>query len=367
MIRALHSRKRPTSFDLGIGQPTLPPDMRYFEAATRWTAEHGCGYAPTAGDQKLREAIAAYYAYPGLDRAENVCVTVGSQEAVYTVMTALLDPRRDEVLIVDPAFMVYNKIARLLGVDHRTVELRAEDDFAFDPDLILSAIGPKTRMIVICSPSNPTGRVVSKAAVATIARALLERPGPPIYVLHDEIYRELRFTDDVGDFARHYPHTIAINSLSKSNAMPGLRLGWAIAPADAIAEVVKLHGWVASCASTFSQRVALEVFHARDLHSHRFWYAEQRDRVLALLRSMGIRHVEPEGAFYVCIDVGVADDRAFAGDLLERADVVAIPASIFSPNMRGWLRTSFVAPFDRYKEGLERLAAFAQETKQVAV
>lgn len=367
MIRALHSRKRPTSFDLGIGQPTLPPDMRYFEAASRWTAEHGCGYAPTAGDHDLRTAIAAHYGYPNLDRTENVCITVGSQEAVYTVMTALLDPAQDEVLIVDPAFMVYSKIARLLGVEHKTVELPAKHDFAFDADLILSAVGPRTRLIVICSPSNPTGRVISERDVAAISRALLDRPGPPVYVLHDEIYRELRFTDDLGDFGRHYPYTIAINSLSKSNAMPGLRLGWAIAPEDVTAQVIKLHGWVASCASTYSQRVATEVFRTGDLGSHRGWYAAQLDQVLNLARSMGVRHIEPEGAFYVCVDAGVADDRAFANDLLEQRDVVAIPASIFSRNMRGWLRTSFVAPFDQYKEGFERLVAFAESAKKVAV
>jgi aspartate/methionine/tyrosine aminotransferase len=366
-IRAIHARKKPTSIDLGIGQPTLPPNMAHFEAATAWTAKHGCGYSPNAGETELREAIAAHYAYPGLNRAQSVCVTVGSQEAVYVAMTGLLDPAQDEVVIADPAFMVYSKIARLNGVRTKLAQLRAVDDFAFDADTILGAIGPRTRLIVICSPSNPTGRVISEQAVIEISKALLDRPGPPIYVLHDEIYRELIFTPGAGDFAKHYPYTIAINSLSKSNAMPGLRLGWMIAPADVMPELIKLHGWVSSCASTYAQRVALEVFQANDLRAHHTWYASQRDLVVELARSRGARHIVPEGAFYLCVDTGVPDDAAFAHALIDGADVLAIPASIFSSAMSGWLRTSFVAPFERYREGFDRLLAFAAEYRAVAV
>jgi aspartate/methionine/tyrosine aminotransferase len=361
-IRALHAKRRPTSINLGIGEPSLLPDVAHFEAATAWVAEHGCRYTTNIGDAELRAAIAAHYAYPGLD-AESVCITTGSQEAVYVAMRALLDPAEDEVLVVEPAFPVYVKIAQIEGVRVRRLPLDPRSPQPFDPEALLAAVGPRTRMVVICSPCNPTGRVISRAAVRRIADGLLARSGAPVYVLHDEIYREVRFTDDLGEFGKVYPYTISINSLSKSNALTGLRIGWAMAPPDVMPSIVKLHGWLTSCASAFAQRVALAVFGANQLGAHRDWYARQRDGVVAALRTLPLEFVEPEGAFYACVRVGepTMDTLAFAEALIEARDVVAIPGHIFSPTMAGWLRTSFVGPLDEVVIGLERIAAFAAD------
>ena len=275
-IRALNARKRPTSIDLGLGEPTLAPRVAHFERATAWIAEHGCRYAATAGDADLRAAIARHYGYPSFDAAENVCVTTGSQEAVYAALKTVLDPACDELLIVEPAFPVYAKIAVVEGIAVRRVAMRVEDDFALDPRRIVEAIGPATRMIVICSPCNPTGRALTTAAARFLADALAARPGPPITVLHDEIYRELRYVDEIGDIAAWYPWTIAINSLSKSNALTGLRIGWSIAPVEMTRELVKTHAWLTSCASTVAQRVALAVLGERRARgTARPWYAER--------------------------------------------------------------------------------------------
>lgn len=361
LIRELHARRRPTSLNLGIGEPTLPPDMRFFEEATKWTAKHGCRYTTNVGDHALREAIAAHYAYPYLANAADVCITNGSQEAVYLAMRAVVDPACEEVLVVEPAFPVYVKIAQVEGIPLRRLALDPRAPDAFDPEAVLAAVGPRTRLIVLCSPANPTGRVISRAAVERIASGLLERGGAPVYILHDAIYRELVYVDDVGDFAATYPYTIAVNSLSKSNALPGLRLGWAMAPAEVMPSIVKLHGWVTSCASTFAQRVAFEIFSANALREHHAWYAEQRRGVLAALRETELEFIEPEGAFYVCVRVTDGDTLAFAEALLEERDVVAIPAHIFAPLMAGWLRTSYVIPLPEVREGLSRIADFAQQ------
>jgi aminotransferase len=179
--------------------------------------------------------------------------------------------------------------------------------------------------------------------------------------MHDEIYRELIYTDDAGEFGKVYPYTVAVNSLSKSNALTGLRLGWMIAPLDVMPHLVKFHGWVTSCASTFAQRVAHEIFAANELAVARPWYAAQRDGALAIAREIGLDFIEPEGAFYLCVRVGAADTLAFAEQLLVDRDVVAIPAHIFSPILTGWLRTSFVGPLADIREGLERIAAEALE------
>jgi aspartate/methionine/tyrosine aminotransferase len=358
-IRALHARRRPTSINLGIGEPTLMPNVANFERATRWVAEHGCRYSTNAGDEDLRHAIAEHYAYPSLDAAKNVCVTTGSQEAVYVTMKTLLDPARDEALLVEPAFPVYAKVAQMEGIPLRRVAMDASDGFAFDADRILAALGPKTRMIVLCSPCNPTGRVIGAGAVRRIAAALGDRPGPPVFVMHDEIYREQSYTDDRGEFGKHYPYTVAINSLSKSNALTGLRLGWVIAPAEVMPEVVKLHGWVTSCASTFAQRVAFEIFANGELTSQLPWYAAQRDAVVAIAREAGLPFVEPEGAFYLCLNAGVPDSLAFCHALIDERDVVAIPGRIFAQTLEGWLRTSFVGPLDAIREGFKRIASMA--------
>ena len=360
-IRALHAKRRPTSINLGLGEPTLMPDVANFERATAWVAEHGCRYATNIGDPDLREAIAAHYGYPQLDSADNVCITAGSQEAVYVTLRTLLDPARDELLVVEPAFHVYVKIAEVEGIRVRRVEIDPRGADPFDPEKILAAVGPETRMIVICSPNNPTGRVISRASTKRIAEGLLARGGPPVYVMHDEIYRELIYTDDAGEFGKVYPHTVAINSLSKSNALTGLRLGWLIAPLDTLPQIIKMHGWVTSCASTYAQRIAYDVFARNQLALHRPWYVRQRTGVLAAVAQTPLEYVVPDGAFYLCVRVGATDTLAFAEDLITERDVVAVPGHIFGPLLIGWLRTSFVGPLAEFEEGLKRIASLALE------
>jgi aspartate/methionine/tyrosine aminotransferase len=360
-IRALHAKRRTTSIDLGLGEPSLMPDVSNFERATAWIAEHGCRYTTNHGDPELRELIAKHYAYPGLDDADNVCITTGSQEAVYVAMRTLLDPARDEVLVVEPAFPVYGKIAEVEGIAVTRLAIDPHGSDPYDPEAVLAAVGPNTRLIVICSPCNPTGRVISRASAQRIADGLLARGGEPVYVMHDEIYREIVYTADAGEFGKIYPYTIAINSLSKSNSLTGLRLGWVIAPRDVIPHIVKMHGWVTSCASTFAQRIAVEIFARKQLHVSLPWYAERCASALAAVRETGLDYIEPEGAFYLCVRVGAPDTLAFAEALIAERDVVAIPAHIFGANLAGWLRTSFVGKASDVREGLHRIAAFAAE------
>ncbi len=361
-IRALHAKRRATSIDLGLGEPTLSPNLAHFESATRWIARHGCRYSTNAGDHDLRSAIAAHYRYPALSDAANVCVTTGSQEAVYVAIKTVLDAASEEMLLVEPAFPVYAKVAQMEGISVRRVALGPDDGFAFDAEKILAAVGPRTRLIVVCSPCNPTGRVMNEATVRTIAEALGRRSGPPIYVLHDEIYREQMYIDDPGSFGRHYPHTIVVNSLSKSNALTGLRLGWVMSPSEVAPEIIKAHAWVTSCASTFAQRIAIAIFESGDLTAHSSWYAAQREAAVEIARRLGFTYVEPEGAFYLCLRTGVADSSAFCHQLLAERDVVAIPGRIFAESLEGWVRTSFVAPLDALEEGYRRIAAMAAVT-----
>jgi aminotransferase len=363
LIRALNEKKKPTSIDLGLGEPTLPPTMTYLERATAWVARHGCRYTANAGDPELREAIAAHYRYPALGAAENVIATIGSQEAVYLAIKALLEPGKDALLVVEPVFPVYAKCAQMEGIAAECAALAPEDDFAFDADRIAAAVGPQTRMIVVCSPCNPTARVITRSQAQRLAELLLRRGGEPVYVLHDEVYRELLFGEEGGRIADFYPHTVVVNSLSKSNALTGMRIGWVMAPKAVAPTMVKAHAWLVSTANTFAQRVALEIFRAGALQEHLEWYRAQRAAALAALQAAGLRHLPIEGSFYAAVRLGEGiASLEFCRRLVETDDVVAIPGSAFGASLEGWLRCSWVAPPERAAEGFRRIAAALQVT-----
>lgn len=364
LIRALNAKKRPGDIDLGLGEPVLKPDPAPFEAAVAWVRVHGCPYTANAGAPALRSAIARHYRYPGLDAAENVCVTVGSQEALYLAVKALCDPAEDEVLIVAPAYPAYAKICQMEGVAHRLVSLDPAEGFRPDAARVLAAVGPRTRLVLFASPANPTGRVWPEEELRRLAAGLAGSE-KPVYVLVDEVYRELVYTSaPYADFARHHPHTLVANSLSKSHALTGLRLGWLMAPAAVMPAIVKVHQFVNTAASTFSQRVAQAVFDAPDsLSAHRAIYRRQRDHLVSAIAAHGFDHVPPEGGFYCMIALPEpwrSDSIATAHRLIDEARVVTVPGAAFEAE--GWLRLSWVAETEVLAEGLARLAAFLKET-----
>ena len=360
LIRQVAARKRPTSIDLGLGEPTLLPERAHFEYAMQHVLERGVKYAPNAGDPRLREAIAKHYAYKDLDRAENVCVTAGSQEAMYVTLMTLLDAARDELLVVEPAFPSYVKMAALAGVACSTVTMREDDGFAFDADRILAGLKPATKAIVLCSPCNPTGRVLSRDQAELLVRGLERRDSNPVWLVHDEIYREQTFVEDAAYLADRYPHTIVTNSVSKSNALTGLRLGWIIGPSQFVGHAIKAHAWVTSCTDTFAQQVALHVFSTPEgIREHAGWYAEQRRHVLEALVVHGLRHAPIDGAFYACVRLpDGAGSLAAANELIEEYDVVAIPGVAFGAALEGWLRLSWVGPIGEVREGIARIVRY---------
>lgn len=358
LIREIAARKRNGSIDLGLGEPSLPPTIRHFYAAVNSVEKYGMRYTVNAGDPRLRERIAAHYGYPHAPNAENVCVTTGSQEAVYVAIKTLMDPAKDEMLLVEPVFPAYKKMALLEGIAVHTVSSTQEMDFAFEPRRILDEITDRTRLIVICSPCNPTGRVISTAAVREIAEALSARGGDPIYVLHDEIYREQTYVADAGYFAQVYPYTIATNSLSKSNALTGLRIGWTLAPNPLASAMVKTHAWVTSCASTYAQSIAEHIFSsAGALQEHAAWYRQRSESVVDILEKSGLHFIAPEGAFYACValDSGRSSLQA-AHELADEEDVIAIPGVAFGDSLESWLRLTWVSPLPEVREGIHRIA-----------
>jgi aspartate/methionine/tyrosine aminotransferase len=367
IIRALHGRKRPDDIDLGLGEPTLRPDPGPFEAALDWVRAKGCPYTPNAGDEELRERIAQYH---GSGDAERVCVTVGSEEALYLAIKALLDPARDEALIVSPAYLAYEKICAMEGVHARTADLDPEDGFAPSADRVLNALGPRTRMVVLNSPCNPTGRVWPEAELEALASGLRSRSSDgPIWLLADEVYRELYYGNGDGpapSVAGMYEHAVVASSLSKSDALTGLRLGWLYGPPEAVALATRAHQLVNTAASTFSQRVAIEVMKSAGPGAHRGAYLRRRAALLELLQDHGLDAAAPEGAFYCMLRLpaGLADDSLAASTaLLEEARVVTVPGVAFGAAGEGWIRISWCGDEDTLREGVGRIARYFGEAE----
>jgi aspartate/methionine/tyrosine aminotransferase len=369
LIRSINARKRPGDIDLGLGEPTLPPDIEAFSAALDWTRRNGSPYSPNAGFPELREAIASYLAglgwAAGSPTAQEVCVTVGSEEALFLAVKTVIDPARDEVLIVEPCYLAYPKICLLEGIRHRLVRLDPVDGFVPRAAAILDALRPDTRLVIINSPSNPTGRVWAAEELETLASGL-RRQAQPVLVLADEVYRELYYgSDPPVSIARFHPHTLVAGSLSKSNAVTGLRIGWLAGPAEVIAGATKVHQFVNTAATTFSQRVALALFERTGaLGAHRPIYRESRDRLLAAVAREGLEMVPPEGAFYgfVRLPQALAQSSLVAAEsLLDRSRVVAVPGLAFGASGEGWLRLSWVGPAEVVEEGIVRIGQWMRQ------
>ena len=172
VIRAINDRKKPGAIDLGIGEPLLKPDLLPLQKAMAWVAENGCPYSPNAGFSELREAVASHFHYPGLDTRDSALITIGSQQALYVAVKGLLNAASDEALVVGPAFPAYAKLCRMEGVPVGEVMLDPDQDFAPDADRVLEAVSPRTRLIILNSPNNPTGRVWPEAQLLRLAEGL---------------------------------------------------------------------------------------------------------------------------------------------------------------------------------------------------
>lgn len=361
-IRVMHDRKRATSLDLGMGQPSLLPDPEPFERATQWVRRHGCPYSPPAGIPELRERIAAIYGGRYCARAENVLVSNGSQEGLYLAIKTIAAAQSGEVLVTEPSYPSYERACALEGINVRTVSLSADDDFAIHADALLEATTPQTRLIVLGLPANPTGTVMPRAEMQRLASGLAERSGPPVYLVVDEVYRELVFTPaPYTSFTDVYPHTIAVHSLSKSCALTGLRMGFLFAPSAIIEAATRAHSLMMMSVNIFAQQVALDIISRPGaLRAHHDWYARQRELLLACAAHNSLSMIAPQGAFYTLalLPPGTPSSEAAAEQLLARHDVVTIPGCVFGPSAGRYLRLTWAAPADALKAGLARLADY---------
>lgn len=364
-LRVVQHRMRPTSLDLSIGQPSLMPDTEPFETATQWIREHGCPYPPYNGIPELRAAIASIYGGRNHTKADNVCVTNGSQEAIYLAIKALLEPGRDGVLVVNPGYPSYARCCALEGITCRTVNAHARDGFRIRAHAVLEALRPETRMIILGSPANPSGALLMQQDVDELARELTNRPGPPVIIVVDEVYRELTYgSQPYPSMADAYPHTYVVQSMSKSCALTGLRVGFLIGPEDGVSLATRAHMLMLMSVSVFSQRVALEIVRKPErLRAHVPWYVAQRASMLEAAVAGDVQIIEPDGAFYTMVrlpDRWRNDSLGAAHALFDEQDVVTVPGFLFGSQAEGYLRVTWSADPASVREGFARIGRFVQ-------
>ena len=303
VIRQVFDRALPGSINLGLGEPDLPTPDVIRRAAVKVITDEQNGYTSHAGLKALREKVAGDY--PHLESNPNrVIITAGSQEALYLALLSLVDDG-DEVLLPNPGFVAYPTIVRMAGGTAKFYRLPAANGFAFDAEEFRRALTPQTKVVVCISPSNPTGRTLSRADVVAIADAVRDHGA---YLISDEIYRELYYTDERPEsMASFYDRTIVISGLSKSMSMTGWRLGWLGGDEAVVRAALVLHGYVTTCASTVSQKASLVAW-SDEAEAARAAFREtfraRRDHLLRLIESeLGLRVVTPDGAFYTMVDV----------------------------------------------------------------
>jgi aspartate/methionine/tyrosine aminotransferase len=356
-IRALFDRALPGSINLGLGEPDLPtPDVVRREAA-RVAAQEQNGYTTHAGLPDLRALVANDYPQMRLT-TERVVVTAGSQEALYLALMSLVDAG-DEVLLPDPGFVAYPVIVRMAGGVPVFYKLPASKDFSFDADDFRSKLSPRTKVVVVISPSNPTGRVLSRDELSEMADALRETQAR---VVSDEIYREIYYAGErPASISEVYPErTVVVSGLSKSMSMTGWRLGWLCGEEAVVRTALVLHGYVTTCASAVSQKAALTAWTdeaARARASIRQTFRERRDFLLEQIKTqLSLRAVAPDGAFYTMLDTRAHGTSAEVAEKFLAARVITVPGGAFGSEAEGFTRISFCADQTALAEGVRRMA-----------
>lgn len=352
---------------LTVGEPNFDTPVNIKEAAKKAIDDGYTHYCPNAGLPELREAIAKEYIKYSKDYTlENVMITVGGMEAISMCLLATVNPG-DEVLIPDPCFPNYVGQVMVAGAKPVSVPVYEENDFNIRAEDIEKAITPKTKAILLNSPSNPLGSVISREEILKIAK-LVEKYGLIVY--SDEVYDKLVF-DNVEYFSMAQipevrDQVLVINSFSKTHAMTGWRIGYIVGNRDIIAVMPKLQEGIVSCVSTFTQRAALEAVTGsqaavRSMHAD---YLRRRDILIDGLNDIpGISCKKSPGSFYAFANMkalGISSTQ-FAEELVKNARVVVVPGSAFGSMGEGYFRTVFANSDENLKEAVRRIGEYVRK------
>jgi len=353
----------PDAIALGRGDPDLATPAHIIDAAKAAMRDGKMGATPIAGLPELRDAIAAKLRTEnGLTvERENVIVTTGGQEGLYLVMQTLLDPG-DEVLVPDPRYTSYDEAIASAGGKMVLVPTTHEDAFNLRPEAIEAAITPKTKVILIITPSNPTSGIVTADRLRAIAEIAIRHN---LIVISDEIYDRLVYGIPHVCFpalpgAR--PRTLLLGGFSKDYAMTGWRIGFAAGPASIIQGLVRIHQYTIMSAPTTAQVAAIDALKNcdEDVIEMREEYDRRRKLIVSGLNRIGLPTFEPRGAFYAFPKVSVTglDDETFCNRLLNEEHVAIVPGSSFGAGGEGFARCSYATAYEKIEEALRRIEKF---------
>ena len=357
----------PHCISLGVGEPDFKTPWSVRDAGIRSLELGRTKYTANAGLKDLRKEICTYLQrrFELHYQEENVLVTVGGSEAIDLAIRAIVQPG-DEVIIPEPCFVCYEPITQLTGGVPVHIATRAEDQFRLTADQLRAAITPKTKLLIFPYPNNPTGAVMSAAEVEEIAAVLRETN---VLVLSDEIYSELTYGLDrhvsIASLPGMAERTIVVNGFSKSYAMTGWRLGYAVGPAPLIKVMTKIHQSCIMSAPTTSQYAAITALRQCDdqIEMMRDEYNRRRRYVVKALNEMGLTCFEPRGAFYVfpSIQISGLTSSEFCEQLLREKEVAIIPGSAFGASGEGYARISYAYSVDHLQTAMKRIREFLKE------
>ncbi len=359
------------AISLGVGEPDFDTPWHIRDEGIYSLEKGRTFYTSNAGLKELKIEISRY-----LDRRfglsydynKEMLVTVGGSEAIDIAMRAMLDPQ-DEVLIPQPSYVSYVPCCVLANGTPVPIELKAKNEFRLTAEELEAAITPKTKLLVMPFPNNPTGAVMEKKDLEAVAEVVKKHD---LFVLSDEIYAELTYLDNhvsIASIPGMRERTIVINGFSKSHAMTGWRLGYACGPEVIIKQMLKIHQFAIMCAPTTSQYAAVEALRNgdEDVAMMREEYNGRRRYVLERFKEMGLSCFEPFGAFYAfpCIkDLGMTSDE-FATKLLQTKKVAVVPGTAFGACGEGFLRISYAYSLDDLRIALDRVAEFVTEIREI--
>ncbi|MBO4413501.1 MAG: aminotransferase class I/II-fold pyridoxal phosphate-dependent enzyme [Clostridia bacterium] len=351
---------------LTVGQPDFVTPWHIREAGIESLVAGKTYYTSNSGLIEMRREISRYLSRRfDLDYSENeIIVTVGGSEAIDLAMRAVINPG-DEVIIPSPCFVCYEPIAKLCGGVPVTVTTEEKDAFRLTPEKLRAAITPKTKLLVLPFPNNPTGAVMKRDDLEKIAEILRETD---VYVLSDEIYAEMTYGGrhvSVASLEGMRERTVVVNGFSKAYAMTGWRMGYTAAPVEITRQMLKIHQFAIMCAPTASQFAAIEALRNgdSDIEEMTGEYDVRRRFLVSGLRALGIPVFEPEGAFYVFPNIGGfgLDSETFCERLLNEAGVAIVPGDAFGECGSGFARISYAYSLKHIEEALRRIGEFVKK------
>ncbi len=355
---------------LTVGQPDFVTPWHIREAGVRSLEMGKTYYTSNSGTLDLRRAISDYlsrrFGLAPYDPKSEIIVTVGGSEAIDMAMRAVLTSG-DEIIIPNPAFVCYEPLAKMTGATPVIVETYAKDKFKLTPEALKKAITPRTKMIVLPFPNNPTGAIMTKEELEEIADIIRETN---ILVLSDEIYAELTYGKahtSIASLDGMRERTILVSGFSKAYAMTGWRLGYLCAPAPLASHMLKLHQYAIMCAPTASQFAAIEAMDNgdEDVCEMVEEYDRRRKYIYDGLKTIGIETFEPEGAFYIWPEIGKfgLSSEEFCNRLLYEHKCAIVPGTAFGACGEGFARISYAYSVKHITSALEKLEAFVKTLK----